>query len=241
MSRSLAACEGALLVVDAAQGVQAQTLANVYLALENDLEIIPVLNKIDLPAAEPERVAEEIESTIGLDCTDAILASAKSGLGIGGVLDAIVERRPRRATTRRKPTRCLIFDSKFDAYQGVVTYFRVVDGTGIAKGDKVKFLARGQDARHHGGRRHGARAHSRGGPGPQAGRGRVFCGLHQVRRRRRLGDTVTVVKSQSHAVSTDEAEHAGRCRGDAHGLRGRVPDGRGPVQDLRRFGEAQVE
>ena len=116
VSRSLAACEGALLVVDAAQGVQAQTLANVYLALENDLEIIPVLNKIDLPAAEPERVAEEIESTIGLDCTDAILASAKSGLGIGDVLDAIVERVPPPSDDQEKPTRCLIFDSKFDAY-----------------------------------------------------------------------------------------------------------------------------
>jgi len=145
VSRSLAACDGALLVVDAAQGVQAQTLANVYLALENDLEIIPVLNKIDLPAAEPDRVAEEIETTIGLDCSDAVLASAKSGLGVEDVLEAIVQRVPPPQERREAPrTRALIFDSVFDPYKGVVVFFRVVDGVGVAKGDRVKFLASGK-------------------------------------------------------------------------------------------------
>lgn len=142
VSRSLAACDGALLVVDAAQGVQAQTLANVYLALENDLEIVPVLNKIDLPAADPDRVAEEIESTIGLDCSDAVLASAKSGLGVRDVLEAIVHRIPPPSIeVKNERTRALIFDSVFDAYKGVIVFFRVVDGRGIAKGDRVKFLA----------------------------------------------------------------------------------------------------
>ncbi|KAJ1447755.1 GTP-binding protein lepa [Pelagophyceae sp. CCMP2097] len=146
VSRSLAACEGALLVVDAAQGVQAQTLANVYLAIENDLEIVPVLNKIDLPAAEPARVAEEIEATIGLDCSDAVLASAKSGIGIREILEAIVKRVPCPTTNEGTdvPTRALIFDSCFDAYRGIIIYFRVVDGAGIKKGDKVKFLATGK-------------------------------------------------------------------------------------------------
>ena len=206
VSRSLAACEGALLVVDAAQGVQAQTLANVYLALENDLEIIPVLNKIDLPAAEPERVAEEIESTIGLDCTDAILASAKSGLGIGDVLDAIVERVPPPSDDQEKPTRCLIFDSKFDAYQGVVTYFRVVDGTGIAKGDKVKFLATGKT---HDITEVGVMVPERIPVSDRAlkpGEVGYFVASIKSVDDARVGDTVTVVKSQSHAVSTDEAE-----------------------------------
>jgi len=142
VSRSLAACEGALLVVDAAQGVQAQTLANVYLAIENDLEIIPVLNKIDLPQAEPERVAEEIEATIGLDCSDAVLCSAKSGLGIHDVLEAIVQRipSPQNTKTQQEVTKALIFDSVFDAYRGVVVFFRLVQGA-IGKGDKIKFLA----------------------------------------------------------------------------------------------------
>ena len=206
VSRSLAACEGALLVVDAAQGVQAQTLANVYLALENDLEIIPVLNKIDLPAAEPERVAEEIESTIGLDCTDAILASAKSGLGIGDVLDAIVERVPPPSDDQEKPTRCLIFDSKFDAYQGVVTYFRVVDGTGIAKGDKVKFLATGKT---HDITEVGVMVPERIPVADRAlkpGEVGYFVASIKSVDDARVGDTVTVVKSQSHAVSADEAE-----------------------------------
>jgi GTP-binding protein LepA len=140
VSRSLAACEGALLVVDASQGVEAQTLANVYLALENDLEIIPVLNKIDLPGADPERVAGEIEEIIGLDCSDAIHASAKEGIGISEILEAIVEKVPPPQDTVDAPLRALIFDSYYDAYRGVIVYFRVMDGT-VKKGDRVRFMA----------------------------------------------------------------------------------------------------
>lgn len=140
VSRSLAACEGALLVVDASQGVEAQTLANVYLALENDLEIIPVLNKIDLPGAEPERVAEEIEEVVGLDCTDIIHASAKIGLGVDEILESIVRRVPPPQDTVDQPLRALIFDSYYDAYRGVVVYFRVMDGK-IRKGDLVRLMA----------------------------------------------------------------------------------------------------
>lgn len=144
VSRSLAACEGALLVVDASQGVEAQTLANVYLALENDLEIIPVLNKIDLPGAEPERVAQEIEDVVGLDCTDVIQASAKIGLGVDEILEAIVQQVPPPADTVDKPLRALIFDSYYDAYRGVIVYFRVMDGT-VKKGDNVRLMASGKE------------------------------------------------------------------------------------------------
>lgn len=140
VSRSLAACEGALLVVDASQGIEAQTLANVYLALDNDLEIIPVLNKIDLPAADPDRVKEEIEQTIGLDCSTAVLASAKSGIGIEDILESIVQYIPPPVADTTKPFRALIFDSYFDSYRGVIVFFRVVDGE-VKKGDKVRFLA----------------------------------------------------------------------------------------------------
>jgi len=129
VSRSLAACEGALLVVDASQGVEAQTLANVYLALENNLEIIPVLNKIDLPSAEPERIAAEIEELIGLDCTEAVRASAKEGIGVPEILEEIVKKVPAPKDTVDLPLRSLIFDSYYDAYRGVVVYFRVMDGT----------------------------------------------------------------------------------------------------------------
>ncbi len=140
VSRSLAACEGALLVVDASQGVEAQTLANVYLALENDLEIIPVLNKIDLPGAEPERVAQEIEDVVGLDCSDVIKASAKVGLGVDDILEAIVHLIPPPEDTTDEPLRALIFDSYYDAYRGVIVYFRVMDGT-VKKGDRVRLMA----------------------------------------------------------------------------------------------------
>lgn len=141
VSRSLAACEGALLVVDASQGIEAQTLANVYLALENNLEIIPVLNKIDLPAADPDRVAEEIEQTIGLDCSDIVHASAKAGIGILDILERIVRVvPPPPPATPGGPFRALIFDSYYDAYRGVVVFFRVVDGQ-VATGDKIRFLA----------------------------------------------------------------------------------------------------
>jgi GTP-binding protein LepA len=140
VSRSLVACEGALLIVDASQGVEAQTLANVYLALEHNLEIIPVLNKVDLPGAEPERVRAEIEEIIGLDCSKAILASAKEGIGITDILEAIVELVPPPADTVAQPLRALIFDSYYDSYRGVIVYFRVVDGS-VSKGDKVRMMA----------------------------------------------------------------------------------------------------
>lgn len=144
VSRSLAACEGALLVVDASQGVEAQTLANVYLALDNDLEIIPVLNKIDLPGAEPERVITEIEDAIGLDCSRAIYASAKEGLGIEDILEAIVERVPPPRDTTEEPLRALIFDSYYDSYRGAIVYFRVMDGR-LRKGDRVRLMASGKE------------------------------------------------------------------------------------------------
>ncbi|MEG3438282.1 translation elongation factor 4 [Pannus brasiliensis CCIBt3594] len=144
VSRSLAACEGALLVVDASQGVEAQTLANVYLALENNLEIIPVLNKIDLPSAEPDRVAGEIEEIVGLDCSNAIRASAKAGIGIDDILESIVQQVPPPRDTIDHPFRALIFDSYYDAYRGVIVYFRVMDGR-VKKGDKIRFMASGKE------------------------------------------------------------------------------------------------
>ncbi|MDU5803485.1 MULTISPECIES: translation elongation factor 4 [Fusobacterium] len=137
VSRSLAACEGALLVVDAAQGVEAQTLANVYLAIENNLEILPIINKIDLPAAEPEKVKREIEDIIGLPADDAVLASAKNGIGIENILEAIVQRIPAPNYDESAPLKALIFDSFFDDYRGVITYIKVLDGS-IKKGDKIK-------------------------------------------------------------------------------------------------------
>ena len=137
VSRSLAACEGALLVVDAAQGVEAQTLANVYLAIENNLEILPIINKIDLPAAEPEKVKREIEDIIGLPADDAVLASAKNGIGIEDILEAIIHRVPAPNYDENAPLKALIFDSFFDDYRGVITYIKVLDGS-IKKGDKIK-------------------------------------------------------------------------------------------------------
>ena len=143
VSRSLAACEGALLVVDAAQGVEAQTLANVYLALEHDLEIVPVINKIDLPSAEPDRVKAEIEDTIGLDTSAAVLTSAKTGIGIKEVLDAVVAYIPSPEGSADAPLRALIFDSYFDPYKGVIANVRVKEGT-IKKGMKLKLMATGK-------------------------------------------------------------------------------------------------
>ncbi len=140
VSRSLAACEGAILVVDAAQGVEAQTLANVYLAMQNNLEIIPVLNKIDLPSADPEGVKKQIEDTVGLDCSGIIHASAKERVGITEILEAIVEKVPPPKADRSLPLRALIFDSWFDSYQGVVILVRSIDGT-VKKGDRIKFMA----------------------------------------------------------------------------------------------------
>ncbi len=144
VSRSLAACEGALLVVDAAQGVEAQTLANVYLALEHDLEIIPVINKIDLPSADPERVKHEIEDIIGLDASEAVLCSAKSGIGIPDILEAIVNKVPTPPDKSDEPTRALIFDSRFDAYKGAIAYVRVKEGTIKAK-DTIRMMHDNKD------------------------------------------------------------------------------------------------
>ncbi|RFB38823.1 translation elongation factor 4 [Brevibacillus sp. VP] len=140
VSRSLAACEGALLVVDAAQGIEAQTLANVYLALDNNLEIIPIINKIDLPSAEPDRVKQEVEDVIGLDTSDAVLTSAKSGIGIKDVLEAVVQKVPAPTGDPEAPLQALIFDSYFDAYRGVIASVRIVNGT-LKKGMKIKMMA----------------------------------------------------------------------------------------------------
>ncbi|MFY4774866.1 translation elongation factor 4 [Metabacillus sp. RGM 3146] len=144
VSRSLAACEGAVLVVDAAQGIEAQTLANVYLALDNDLEILPVINKIDLPSAEPERVRQEIEDVIGLDASEAVLASAKAGIGIEDILEQVVEKVPAPAGDPDAPLKALIFDSLYDAYRGVVAYIRVVEGS-VKVGQKIKMMATGKE------------------------------------------------------------------------------------------------
>ena len=143
VSRSLAACEGAILVVDAAQGIEAQTLANVYLALDNDLEILPVINKIDLPAADPERVRKEIEDVIGLDASEAVLASAKAGIGIEAILEQIVEKVPAPSGDVDAPLKALIFDSIYDAYRGVVLNIRVIDGV-IRPGDKIQLMSNGK-------------------------------------------------------------------------------------------------
>lgn len=144
VSRSLAACEGALLVVDAAQGIEAQTLANVYLALEQDLEIVPVINKIDLPSARPEEIKQEIEDVIGLDCENAPLVSAKAGLNIKDVLEALVKEVPAPTGDESAPLKALIFDSYYDSYKGVITDIRLMDGV-VKKGDKIRMMASGSE------------------------------------------------------------------------------------------------
>src|SRR5579885_1905335 len=143
VSRSLQACEGTLLVVDASQGVEAQTLANTYLALSHDLEIIPVINKIDLPSAEPDRIREQIEQVIGLDASEAVLASAKNGVGIREILEAVVQRVPPPKGDPNAPLRALIFDSWFDPYRGVIILTRIVDGT-LRKGQKIRLWSNGK-------------------------------------------------------------------------------------------------
>lgn len=145
VSRALAACEGALLVIDAAQGIEAQTLANVYLALEHNLTIIPVINKIDLPGAHPEEVAEEVEKVIGLPADEVIMASAKEGIGVKDILEAVAQRVPSPLGDRQAPVRALVFDSHYDAYKGVIAYVRVVDGV-IPEGARVRFLGTGAEA-----------------------------------------------------------------------------------------------
>lgn len=144
VSRSLAACEGAILVVDAAQGIEAQTLANVYLALDNDLEILPVINKIDLPAADPERVRQEVEDVIGLDASEAVLASAKAGIGIVDILEQIVEKVPAPTGDPDAPLQALIFDSVYDPYKGVIISIRIMNGT-VKAGDKIRMMATGAE------------------------------------------------------------------------------------------------
>jgi GTP-binding protein LepA len=144
VSRSLAACEGAVLVVDAAQGIEAQTLANVYLALDNDLELVPVINKIDLPAADPDRIAQEVEDVIGLDKDDAIRASAKSNIGIEEILERIVDTVPPPDGDINAPLKALIFDSIFDPYRGVISSIRIVDGA-VKAGDRIKMMATGKE------------------------------------------------------------------------------------------------
>jgi GTP-binding protein LepA len=191
VSRSLAACEGAILVVDAAQGVEAQTLANVYLAIENNLEIIPVLNKIDLPSADPEGVRKQIEDSIGLDCTGIIMASAKEKIGIAEILDAVVERVPPPKADRNQPLRALIFDSWFDSYQGVVVLVRMMDGA-VKLGDKIRFMATGRD--------YEVLKMGKYEPFPnpcsalEAGEvGFIICGIKDIRDVK-VGDTVTSVR-----------------------------------------------
>ncbi|MBN8965357.1 MAG: GTP-binding protein, partial [Rhizobiales bacterium] len=139
VSRCLAACEGALLVVDASQGVEAQTLANVYQAIDNNLEIVPVLNKVDLPAAEPDKVKQQIEDVIGLDASDAVLISAKTGIGIPDVLEAVVTRLPPPKGDREATLKALLVDSWYDAYLGVVVLVRIVDGT-LKKGQHIRMM-----------------------------------------------------------------------------------------------------
>lgn len=144
VSRSLAACEGAILVVDAAQGIEAQTLANVYLALDNDLEIIPVINKIDLPNADPERVTEELIDVLGIDPDEVILASAKENIGIDEILEAVVKRIPPPEGDPEKPLKALIFDSLYDPYRGVIAYISIKEGT-LCVGDKIKMMSTGKE------------------------------------------------------------------------------------------------
>jgi GTP-binding protein LepA len=140
VSRALAACEGALLLIDASQGVEAQTLANMYLALEHNLEIIPVINKIDLPSADPERVKSQIKSDLGLDPAGALLVSAKEGIGIDALFEAIVQRLPAPVGDAEAPLRALIFDSHYDPYRGTVVYFRVFEGR-VRAGDVIRFMS----------------------------------------------------------------------------------------------------
>ena len=144
VSRSLAACEGAVLVVDASQGVEAQTLANAYLAVEHNLEIVPILNKIDLPSAEPDRVAQEVEDVIGLPCLDAPRVSAKMGIGIEDVLERVVQDIPAPVGDENAPLKALIFDSVYDSYKGVIVYIRVFEGT-VKPGDTVRMMATGAE------------------------------------------------------------------------------------------------
>ena len=188
VSRSLAACEGALLVVDATQGIEAQTLANLYLALEHDLEIIPVINKIDLPSADPEGVKRMLEDSIGLDASQAILASAKTGEGCEDILQAVVERIPPPKGEPDAPTRALIFDSQFDPYRGAIAYVRVVDGR-LNVGSKIRMMSSGKE--YEVTEMGIFRPHMV--PVETLGAGEVGCVIAQVKNVKdtRVGDTIT--------------------------------------------------
>jgi GTP-binding protein LepA len=200
VSRSLAACEGALLVVDAAQGVEAQTLANVYLALENDLAIQIVINKIDLPSADPDGVKKQIEDSIGLDASGAILASAKEGIGIEDILEAVVNNIPAPKPNQERPLRALVFDSWFDSYQGVVTLCRIVDGK-VSKGDRIRFMDSGRDYEVL---RLGVfTPFAQSLEALETGEvGFIICGIKDIRDVR-VGDTITHVKSAVHEAATE--------------------------------------
>ena len=197
VSRSLAACEGALLVVDAAQGVEAQTLANVYQSIEHDHEIVPVLNKIDLPAAEPEKVRAEIEEVIGLDASEAVLASAKSGIGIDDILEAIVKKIPPPKGDRDAPLEAMLVDSWYDPYLGVVILVRVVNGV-IKKGQNIKFMIGGTE---HLIDRVGC-MRPKIEQLPELGPGEIGFITAQIKdiSQTRVGDTITTVKNPAKAA-----------------------------------------
>ena len=192
VSRALAACEGAILVVDAAQGIEAQTLANVYLALEHDLTIVPVINKIDLPGAEPEHVAQEVESVIGLRREDCIFASAKQGIGVREILEAVIERVPAPTGDPDKPVRALIFDSHYDAYKGVIAYVRMMEGC-LPSGSRVRMIGTGAEAEtlEIGSFRPGMTPQVELGPGET---GYVATGLKDVSECQ-VGDTITMANN----------------------------------------------
>jgi len=197
VSRSLQACEGAVLVVDASQGIQAQTLANVYLALEQDLTIIPVLNKVDLPAADVPRVSKEVVNLLGCDGSDIIKISAKTGENVDQVLDAILERVPAPTTAERNDTRALIFDSYYDDYRGVILYTRIVDGT-IAKGDTIEMLATGA----HGLALEVGHLSPAMKPDPDIGTGEIGYIVTNLKTTRdaKVGDTITVKRAHTDAA-----------------------------------------
>ena len=233
VTRSLAACEGALLLVDASQGVEAQTLANAYLAVENGLEIIPVINKIDLPGAQPEEARRQIEEIIGLDGAGAMLASAKQGTGVPEILEAIVHRLPPPAGNPDAPLKALIFDSWYDPYRGVVIVVRVIDGT-IRPGMKIRLMAEGQDYE----------SLQVGIFTPKAieidelGVGEVGFLVANIKKisDAKIGDTITEI-SPAHARAVPRLQGA-----EADGVRRALP-GRGPrvPRAARRAGEAAAE
>jgi len=237
VSRSLAACEGALLVVDASQGIEAQTLANVYLALENDLEIIPVLNKIDLPAADPTRVAAEIETTIGLDTTDIIHASAKNSIGITDILERIIANvPPPPPITEGGVLKALIFDSYYDSYRGVVVFFRVMDGT-VKRGDKVRFLASG--AEHEVVEVGIMQPHQVQTEGLSAGEVGYICGSIKDVADARVGDTITTAAAYRAAAGRLSKENGGKTVAEIQAERERDGEERVEVvQPLEGYAES---